>query len=145
MFIRTVAATALALLALASPAAAQSAPFDSCPAYGDQRICTAEVPSFDGAPLDVDLTLPEGGGTSHPLMIFLHGFGNNKREWESLDDDGDGADKLRWNSHWFASHGFYVLTYTARDSARPTSRRSTSRRRPRPRTARSPRRAARSR
>ena len=114
MFIRTVAATLFAALALASPAAAQSPPFDACPAYGDQRICTAEVPSFDGAPLDVDLTLPQGGGTSHPLMIFLHGFGNNKREWESLDDDGDGADKLRWNSHWFASHGFYVLTYTAR-------------------------------
>src|SRR4051794_11153839 len=114
MTARMLAATALAVLAFASPAAAQSAPFDSCPAYGDQRICTAEVPSFDGAPLDVDLTLPEGGGDRHPLMIFLHGFGNNKREWESLDDAGDGADKLRWNSHWFARHGFYVLAYTAR-------------------------------
>src|SRR5215210_61302 len=114
MIARTLAAAVLAALALASPAAAQSPPFDACPAYGDQHICTAEVPSFDGAPLDVDLTLPEGGGERHPLMIFLHGFGNDKREWESLDDAGDGADKLRWNSHWFARHGFYVLTYTAR-------------------------------
>ena len=114
MFTRSVLATLLALLALAAPAAAQSAPFDDCPAYGDQRICTAQVPSFDGTPLDVDLTLPEGGGNSHPLVVFLHGFGNDKREWEAVDDRGDGADKLRWNSHWFARHGFYVLTYTAR-------------------------------
>src|SRR4051812_25066405 len=118
MFTRTLLATAFAALAVAGPAAAQSSPFESCPAYGDQRICTAEVPSFDGAPLDVDLTLPDpprtGGGDRHPLMIFLHGFGNDKREWESLDDEADGADKAQWNSHWFARHGYYVLTYTAR-------------------------------
>ena len=114
MFIRSALLALLAALAVAAPAAAQSSPFDDCPAYGDQRICTAQVPSFDGTPLDVDLTLPEGGGERHPLIVLLHGFGNDKREWESLDDRGDGADKLRWNSHWFARHGFYVLTYTAR-------------------------------
>ena len=87
MFIRTVVAAGFAALALAAPAAAQSdARSTIVPAYGDQRICTAQVPSFDGAPLDVDLTLPEGGGGSHPLIVFLHGFGNDKREWESLDD-----------------------------------------------------------
>jgi predicted acyl esterase len=113
---RILALAVLAALALPASASAQAPPFTSCPAYGDQRICTAQVPSFDGAPLDVDLTLPEdaGDGRKHPLMIFLHGFGNNKREWESTTDEGDGADKLRWNSHWFARHGFYVLTYTAR-------------------------------
>ncbi len=111
---RALLAAAVLMLASAAPAAAQSAPFDDCPAYGDQRICTAQVPSFDGTQLDVDLTLPQGGGDRHPLMILLHGFGNDKREWQSLDDRGDGADKLRWNSHWFARHGFYVLTYTAR-------------------------------
>ena len=114
MFIRSALLALLAALAVAAPAAAQSSPFDDCPAYGDQRICTAQVPSFDGTPLDVDLTLPEGGGERHPLIVLPHGFGNDKREWESLDDRGDGADKLRWNSHWFARHGFYVLTYTAR-------------------------------
>src|SRR5215208_6309612 len=114
MFTRLAVASALAAIALAAPASARSSRFGDCPAYGDQRICTAQVPSFDGAPLDVDLTLPQGGGARHPLMILLHGFGNDKREWESLDDAGDGADKLRWNSHWFARHGFYVLTYTAR-------------------------------
>jgi hypothetical protein len=45
---------------------------------------------------------------------MLHGFGNDKREWESLTDAGDGADKAQWNSHWYSRHGYYVLTYTAR-------------------------------
>ncbi len=87
-----------------------------CAAYpGGDRICSGEVKSFDGSPLDVDVTEPGAGtGTGHPLIVLLHGFGNNKHEWESTTDSGDGADKYDWNSHWFAGHGYYVLTYTAR-------------------------------
>src|SRR3954447_1277006 len=87
-----------------------------CPAYGDQHVCSGEVPSYDGTPLDVDLTLPENGagGDRHPLIVMLHGFGNDKHERESTTNEGDGADKWHWNSHWFAQHGYYVLTYTAR-------------------------------
>jgi pimeloyl-ACP methyl ester carboxylesterase len=70
---------------------------------------------FDGSTLDVDLTQPAPGtGSTHPLIIMLHGFGNNKHEWESTTNEGDGADKWHWNNHWFAEHGYYVLTYTAR-------------------------------
>lgn len=125
-------------LALALPTSAQAAtPITTyftapagagvpCPTYGGQQICSGEVPSFDGAKLDVDLTLPANGGdgthgdgarsdrTRHPLIVMLHGFGNNKHEWESLTNAGDNADKFDWNSHWFAAHGYYVLTYTAR-------------------------------
>jgi pimeloyl-ACP methyl ester carboxylesterase len=93
----------------------------SCPAespggsYGGVRICSGGVTSFDGAILDVDLTQPmHDTGGSHPLIVMLHGFGNDKHEWESTTDDGDGADKSRWNNRWFAKHGYYVLTYTAR-------------------------------
>jgi hypothetical protein len=65
--------------------------------------------------LDVDVTVPDTAtGASHPLMVMFHGFGDNKHEWESTTDDGDGADKYHWNNHWFAEHGYYVLTYTAR-------------------------------
>jgi hypothetical protein len=88
--------------------------FNDCPAYGDLHICSGEVPSFDGTLLDTDLTLPMTAGDLHPLAIMLHGFGNNKHEWESVDDQGDNADKWHWNNHWFAEHGYYVLTYTAR-------------------------------
>jgi hypothetical protein len=106
----------LTALALAMPpgraAAAASLPL-TCASYADTTVCSGTVPSFDGSPLDVDLTLP-AAGTRHPLVAMLHGFGNDKHEWESTNDVADAADKFQWNSHWFATHGFYVLSYTAR-------------------------------
>lgn len=116
---------AAALLVAAAPAA-HAAPDigdflnrdadGDCPTYGDLEICSGHVPSFDGSKLDVDVTLPlnDQGSRSHPLIVMLHGFGNNKHEWESLTDEAGGGDKHHWNSHWFAKHGYYVLTYTAR-------------------------------
>jgi pimeloyl-ACP methyl ester carboxylesterase len=116
----------LVLVALAAPASASAttlpSPFTpSCPtespdgSYGGVRICSGVVPSFDEAKLDVDVTQPmQGTGSRHPLIVMLHGFGNDKHEWESTTDEGDGADKYHWNNHWFAKHGFYVLSYTAR-------------------------------
>jgi dienelactone hydrolase len=118
----------LLVAAVTLPAATASAttlpePFTpSCPtesaegeSYGGVRICSGSVPSFDEAKLDVDLTQPmQDTGSSHPLIITLHGFGNDKHEWESTTDEGDGADKYHWNNHWFAKHGYYVLSYTAR-------------------------------
>jgi hypothetical protein len=114
--------------ALALPAAGASAAelppsfTPSCPtenpdgdSYGGVRICSGSVESFDGTRLDVDLTQPmQDTGGDHPLIVMLHGFGNDKHEWESTTDDGDGADKYHWNNRWFAKHGYYVLTYTAR-------------------------------
>jgi dienelactone hydrolase len=83
--------------------------------YGGVRICSGTVPSFDEAKLDVDLTQPmQGTGSSHPLIVMLHGFGNDKHDWESTTDEGDGADKYHWNNRWFAKQGYYVLNYTAR-------------------------------
>jgi dienelactone hydrolase len=113
----TAAAAVVALLATAAPASATTLPAGfgpDCPTYGDLRICSGSVPSFDGSQLDVDLTLPATGGAPHPLIVMLHGFGDNKHEWESTTDAGDGGDKYHWNSHWFAQRGYYVLTYTAR-------------------------------
>jgi pimeloyl-ACP methyl ester carboxylesterase len=116
---------AVGLTLPASPAFSTTLPTafaQSCPAdspdgepYGGVRICSGTVPSFDKAKLDVDLTQPlPGTGSSHPLIVMLHGFGNDKREWESTTDEADGADKYHWNNHWFAEHGYYVLSYTAR-------------------------------
>ncbi len=87
-----------------------------CPAYGDLRICSGEVPSWDGSKIDVDLTEPmEGAGAGpRPLIVMLHGFTGDKHDWQSTTDEGDGRDRWHWNSHWFAKHGYYVLTHTAR-------------------------------
>ena len=112
-----VLAAFVALTVAPGSAGAAKFPAQSCPAYGDTRICTAQVPSFDGTPLDADLTLPAGkapGGGKHPLVILLHGFSGDKHDWESTNDTADNGDKWHWNSHWFATRGAYVLTYTAR-------------------------------
>jgi predicted acyl esterase len=104
-----------AVPAHAAAGVAGLAPCVENPSYGGVQICSGEVASWDGTSLDVDLTLPHPGtGDRHPLVVMLHGFGNNKHEWESRTDLGDNADKWHWNNHWFAEHGFYVLAYTAR-------------------------------
>jgi dienelactone hydrolase len=113
-------ASVFAALLAAVPTAAAQGPLDDldCATYGpdEQEICSGEVRSFDGSRLDVDVTKPlnDDGSKRHPLIVMMHGFGNTKHEWQSTTDAADGADKWHWNSHWFAKHGYYVLTYTAR-------------------------------
>jgi ABC-2 type transport system ATP-binding protein len=143
--VRRVAA-ALALLAVA-PATAAAAPDPlaglkaSCTVRTSTdrpprrairyRLCEASVASFDGTKLDVTLTLPAPKGSDPlsrghsrgltPLVVFLHGFLNNKREQMSLTRAGNGPDKggeayktVRWNNVWLADRGYAVLNYTAR-------------------------------
>jgi predicted acyl esterase len=85
------------------------------------RLCEAPVASFDGTELDATLTLPAKPRGGLPLVVFLHGFLNTKREQLSLTRAGDGPDKgaeayktVRWNNVWLADRGYAVLNYTAR-------------------------------
>ena len=122
-------------LCAAAPGAAQAAKFPAvdCPRY-DSLDLHGAVPSFDGTPLDADLTLPAGkapGGGAHPLIVLLHGFSGDKHDWQSSNDTADGKDKWHWNSHWFAKRGYYVLSYTARGFRTDHPGSSTSPRRPR--------------
>src|SRR5690242_3477482 len=93
-----VLALLVALLPATPLAAAPTAPLAlpataTCGTYGGIKVCSGEVPSFDGTPLDVDLSFPSSGtGTTHPLMVLLHGFGNDKHEWESTTDAADNGD-----------------------------------------------------
>ncbi|HMC71176.1 MAG TPA: CocE/NonD family hydrolase, partial [Mycobacteriales bacterium] len=68
----------------------------------------------DGAGLDIDLTLPAKGSGPYPTVLMMHGWSNDKHEWESTSKDGDGGDKYHWNNVWFAAQGYATLTYTAR-------------------------------
>jgi acetyl esterase/lipase len=45
---------------------------------------------------------------------MLHGYANQKTEWESTGASNSNPDKDHYNSFWFASQGYAVLTYTAR-------------------------------
>jgi hypothetical protein len=77
-------------------------------------LCTGMVPSFDGTPLDTDLTIPAGASGPLPLMVMLHGWGNSKTDFEATSLAGNGTNTWHWNNVWFAAHGFAVLNYTAR-------------------------------
>jgi len=109
---------------LVTPVQAASLPLlDSCAAHTDQadalsyRFCSAYVPSFDGVPLDVDLTLPAGAtpASGYPLVVMLHGWGNSKTDWEStVVCNPSAADSCGYNNLAFVQRGYAVLNYTAR-------------------------------
>src|SRR5436305_4558158 len=93
---KTGASLALAAALLALPAAAHAGPLDglngSChpetsapPNPVPYRICSAKVPSFDGTPLDVTVTLPAKVKRHQrlPLIVFLHGLLSSKAEYLS--------------------------------------------------------------
>lgn len=122
------AVAALLALSVAAPASASpSAPFGhACLAENGVRFCpttdpTGRVPSFDGIPLDVDVTLPAEGKGPFPTIVMLHGFGGDKTNFETTtpagpapDEAGNGSTIYRYNNNFFARRGYAVVNYTAR-------------------------------
>ena len=83
------------------------------------RFCpgsvSTRVASFDGVPLDADVTLPSTGNGPFPTIVMLHGWGGSKTAFEStIGPDGDGNQTYHYNNVYFAQHGYAVLNYTAR-------------------------------
>ncbi|MBV8980018.1 MAG: hypothetical protein JO086_03885, partial [Acidimicrobiia bacterium] len=71
---------------------------------------SGHVASWDGLPLDVDVTLPGGGASCPaPLAAFAHGWGNSKTDWESPTASSSDANKSGWNNVSFASRGYAAL------------------------------------
>jgi hypothetical protein len=118
------AAAAAAALGSLAPAAAASTPTcplgmtgtaEPAPAGGvAYTLCGGTVPSFDGTPLDTDLTLPAGASGPLPLIVMLHGWGGSKTDFQATSLAGNGTNTWHWNNVWFAARGYAVLTYTAR-------------------------------
>jgi predicted acyl esterase len=110
----------VALLAPAPAAAAAAAPFGhACTAQDGVRFCPTaslaqRVPSFDGTPLDVDVTLPAEGEGPFPTIVMLHGWAGNKEAFESSSPEGDGNETFDYNNVYFAQHGYAVVNYSAR-------------------------------
>jgi predicted acyl esterase len=115
-----VAAAIMALGSAASASAAEPAPFGhSCSVQNGVRFCPTStleqrVPSFDGVPLDVDVTLPETGTGPFPTIVMLHGWGGNKTNFESSSPAGDGNETFDYNNVYYAQHGYAVVNYSAR-------------------------------
>jgi predicted acyl esterase len=114
-----VASTAMAFVAPGS-AGAEVAPFGHpCKAQDGVRFCPTEtlaqrVPSFDGVPLDVDVTLPATGAGHFPTIVMLHGWEGNKTSFEATTPQGDGNETFDYNNIYYAQHGFAVINYSAR-------------------------------
>jgi pimeloyl-ACP methyl ester carboxylesterase len=120
MFIVGLAAVC-GLLAAPALAAAEKKPFGhACKAENGVRFCptaglSERVPTFDGVPLDVDVTLPPNV-TDDPLpaIVMIHGWGGSKTDFESTTPAGNGNDTFDYNNIYYAQHGYAVLTYSAR-------------------------------
>lgn len=78
---------------------------------------TGYVPSFDGLPLDVDVTVPacesEPCGP-RPLVAFFHGWALDKKNWEADTVQGHDTVHERWNNVAFAARGYVALNYSIR-------------------------------
>src|SRR3954447_23985080 len=109
-------AVAPAVAALA-PGAAQAAPAPfghACTPQDGVRFCptpdlASRPASFDGTPIDVDVTLPATGGGPFPTILLLHGLGGTKTSFENAT--GGEQSYTNWS---FARRGYAVVTPTAR-------------------------------
>ena len=111
------ALSALALLALV-PATASAAPPNpfghACTPQDGVLFCpttdlAGRVPSWDGTPIDVDVTLPATGDGPFPTIVLHHGLGGTKTTFEA-----PGASDPLYTNVEFAKRGFAVVTPTAR-------------------------------
>jgi pimeloyl-ACP methyl ester carboxylesterase len=117
--------TAAALLAV--PGAAQAAPPNpfghACTPQNGVLFCPTasdaeRVPSFDGVPMDVDVTLPASGDGPFPTIVMMHGWGGNKRSFQATSPEGGGGSGYHYNNVHFAQQGYAVVTPSARGFGR---------------------------
>jgi hypothetical protein len=86
--------------------------------YGVRFCPTASlaerVPSFDGAPLDVDVTLPATGSGPWPTIVMIPPSDESKTVYESTEASGDTSFGDDYSNVWYAEHGYAVVTYDLR-------------------------------
>jgi predicted acyl esterase len=121
-----VLSTAAAVLGVAGPSAPHAAAVTACPlgltvsaqvspsGGRPYTVCSGLVPSFDGTPLDVDVSVPEDTAGPLPLMVMLNGWGHDKTDFESTTAAGNDTNTYHWNNAWFTGEGFAVLNFTSR-------------------------------
>ena len=113
---------ALLVTSAFAPSAAQAtlAPFgNACTAFHTVRFCPAtelnqRPTSFDGTPIDADVTLPATGTGPWPTVIMIHGWGQDKTAAESSADPTAYA----MNNVSYAARGYAVLNISNRGFGR---------------------------
>jgi fermentation-respiration switch protein FrsA (DUF1100 family) len=106
-------------LAATASAAAPKPLGHACNAQNGVRFCPTtgsaqRVPTWDGVPLDVDVTLPAQGNGAFPTIVMLHGWGGSKTDFESSTPQGNGSTTYDYNNNYYAKLGYAVVNYTAR-------------------------------
>src|SRR5436190_14206533 len=116
---RKIAAVVAACSALLIPAAASAArpnPFGhACSPQNGVAFCPAatldqRVTSWDGVPIDVDVTLPESGDGPFPTIVMVHGLGGSKTNFESADPNSP----YHYNNTFYAQRGYAVVNLSQR-------------------------------
>jgi predicted acyl esterase len=118
------AAAVAACCALFVPATALAAPPNpfghACTPQNGTLFCPTtglddRVPTWDGVPIDVDVTLPETGDGPFPTIVMVHGLGQSKTAFETNDENGDGsAQRYHYNNVFYAKRGYAVVNLTER-------------------------------
>ena len=74
------------------------------------------VPSFDGTPLDVDVSLPPAsfGNGPFPTIVMLGGWGGSKTQFETPNPAGNGTTSYDYNNTYYALQGYAVVNYAPR-------------------------------
>jgi predicted acyl esterase len=126
---RKIAAAVAACAALLTPAVASAAPPNPfghpCNPQNGVLFCPAatlddRVASWDGVPLDVDVTLPESGDGPFPTIVMSHGLGGSKTAFEAVDENGTAAaggsslQRFHYNNIFYAKRGYAVVNLSAR-------------------------------
>lgn len=118
---RVVAVAAALTVCSSAPAlAAPPQPFGhACSPQASTLFCPTatdaeRVQSFDGTPIDVDVTLPAVGDGPFPVVVMLHGFGGSKTGFQA----GDPSAKQGLNTTAYAQRGYAVVTPSIRGFGR---------------------------
>jgi hypothetical protein len=127
---RAIAAVLIAgMLAVHHGAAAQPAPFGhACVAQNGVRFCPTtsladRVTTWDGLPIDIDVTLPPTGDGPFPTIFMLHGLGGSKVDFEAPTPNGTSNATFHYNNVFFAQRGYLVVNYVPEDGETRAARR----------------------
>jgi len=96
----------------------------ACHVVGGVRFCQGKpnwtgggrIASWDGFPLDVDVTLPPTGTGPWPTLVMLHPWGTSKTLFEATSPDKGNPVMMgnQYNNNNFARQGYLVVNFTSR-------------------------------
>ena len=85
-----------------------------CPTSNDSQ----RVPSWDGVPLDVDVTLPATGDGPFPTIVMMHGWGGTRPASSRPTPEGGGNTTSTTTTSTSPQHGYAVITPSSRGFGR---------------------------